>query len=383
MTTAPHVEKKLRILIALPSLAAGGAERVGANLAKMWCDEGHEVRVVTFSSPADDFYHLDGRVSRRSLGLREPSGNLAVAVWNTARRVLGVRRELRDFDAHVAIGLMSAANTITGLAAVGTNCKAIGCEHTHPPMQPLGRARELVRTLAYRTLAAVVALTEASADWLRRNTLASNVYVIPNAAVWPLPSGEPVLSTDLVCKAGRKILLAVGRLEPVKAHDVLITAFANVAPEQKDWDLVILGEGRLRPELELLIDQLGMTGRVFLPGRVGNLDAWYGKASLFAMTSQYEGFPSSLLEAMSSGVAALSVDCDTGPRDIIRDKTDGVLVPNHDLQALQQQLASLMGNERERARLASAAQEVRDRFSEARVRDLWAELFAHVTSNAA
>lgn len=372
----------LKIVIVLPSLAAGGAERIGANLARMWCDEGHKVGVVTFSSSDEDFYRLDDRVVRVALGLREPSANLLVAIRSTIGRILAIRRELKAFDASVAVGLMSAASVITAIAVLGTRCAAIGCEHTHPPMQPLGRVRELARALAYRGLAAAVALTDASGAWLRSRTFAKRVSVIPNAVAWPLPEGEPVVDPRKVCCAGRKVLLAVGRLEAVKGHDDLIRVFARVAEAYDDWDLVILGEGKLRDHLERLIKELRLSERVFLPGRVGNLDTWYGKASLYVMTSHYEGFPNTLLEAMSAGVPVVAMDCDTGPRDIIRHGTDGLLVPNRDLAQLSEKLVALMGDERERARMGSAARDVRDRFSESKVRDLWMQLFAEVTAHA-
>jgi len=124
----------------------------------------------------------------------------------------------------------------------------------------------------------------------------------------------------------RRIVLAVGRFTKVKGFDLLIKAFAGIAIAYADWDLVILGEGPERSDLEAQVEALGLGHRVKLPGRAGNMPDWYARADLFVMSSHFEGFPLVLVEAMAHGCPAVSFDCDTGPRDIIRDEMDGRLV---------------------------------------------------------
>ena len=365
----------VRVLIVLPSLASGGAERVGANLAKMWVDEGWRVKVLTFGSADSDFYELDQRVGRVSLGLRMGSNGALASLWNSVRRIIAIRREITAYRADVVVALMSAASALAALAAIGTRARVVGCEHTHPPMQPLGLVRELVRKLVYRGLSATVALTDASRVWLERQTWSQRVLTIPNAVTWPLQPAPPIVDPELFCRRERQVLLAVGRLEPVKGFDDLIGVFAHLANKHSAWDLAIVGEGSERSRLNQIIVELGLSQRVSLPGRVGNVGAWYERASLFVMTSHYEGLPSALLEAMASGLAVVSFDCETGPRDIVRSGENGVLVRDRDLGMLERQLATLMVNESERKRLGAAAQSVRDMYSEQRVRDRWAELF--------
>jgi glycosyltransferase involved in cell wall biosynthesis len=171
-------------------------------------------------------------------------------------------------------------------------------------------------------------------------------------------------------------LLAVGRLHADKGFDLLIQAFATLAPSHPDWDLVILGEGDERAALEAQVGKAGLASRISMPGRAGNVGDWYDSADLYVLTSRFEGLSNTLLESMASGLAAVSFDCDTGPREIVREGIDGVLVrPNGDVPALCKALADVMGNDGARQRMAQAATDVRDRFSATRVLQQWQELF--------
>ncbi|MNV55054.1 alpha-1,4-N-acetyl-D-galactosaminyltransferase [compost metagenome] len=208
----------------------------------------------------------------------------------------------------------------------------------------------------------------------------SRLAVIPNPVHWPLPRAEPLLIP--VSGDGRKRLLAVGRLHADKGFDLLIQAFATLAPSHPDWDLVILGEGGERAALAAQVDKAGLASRVSMPGRAGNVGDWYENADLYVLTSRFEGLSNTLLESMASGLAAVSFDCDTGPREIVREGIDGVLVrPNGDVPALCKALADVMGDDAARQRMAQAATDVRDRFSATRVLQQWQELFDGVRAS--
>ena len=106
-----------------------------------------------------------------------------------------------------------------------------------------------------------------------------------------------------------------------------------------------------------------MDKSILLPGRVGNIGEWYNIADLFVLTSEFEGFPNALIEAMSYGVPAVSYDCETGPSDIIRHDIDGILVSNGDMLALKNSLKKLMYDDKLRKRYSEKSIEVRERFS--------------------
>jgi len=171
----------------------------------------------------------------------------------------------------------------------------------------------------------------------------------------------------------------VGRLHPDKGFDILLDAYARIAGRHPDWTLVILGEGPQRAALQAQIERLGLAGKVSMPGRAGNVGEWYDRADLYVLSSRVEGLSNTLLESMASGLAAVAFDCETGPREIVRDGEDGVLVrPAQDAAALAQALSRLMADPGTRARMAARAVQVRERFSAERILSRWQEVFDQV-----
>lgn len=371
----------MRLLFFIGSLGGGGAERVTTNLANYWAAKGWGITIVTLAARNLDLYDLHPAVHRIALELAGESHNVLVALWQNLRRVRALRRELRQAQPDVALALMTSANVILALAAWGLRgVRAIGSERIFPPQMPLGAAWETLRRYAYARLAAVVALTRESASWLEAETHARRVRIIPNAASWPLyaqGSGTASLAPSITQK---KVLLAVGRLSGQKNYEVLIDVFFRLAQRHSDWDLVILGDGPDRPALQSQMQSAKLDGRVHLPGFAGNVGEWYERADLYVMSSHYEGFPNALAEAMAHGLPAVSFDCHSGPRDIIRHEVDGLLVPPGNAVGLESALDRLMGDSALRAQFAARAVEARERFAMARIAGMWEELFGEVGS---
>ncbi|HYP67634.1 MAG TPA: glycosyltransferase family 4 protein [Thiobacillaceae bacterium] len=371
----------MKLLFFVYSLTGGGAERATTNLANYWAGNGWDITIVTLASCSLDFYKLHPAIKRIALDLAGDSGSLLAGLTQNLRRVLALRRVLRRIEPDIAIGMMTTANVLLALATWGLpQVRAIGSERTHPPQSSLGMVWEALRRHTYRRLAAVTALTRESAAWLKGHTRAQRLAVIPNAALWPLPWQEPTVRPGAVCPAGRQLLLAAGRLENQKGFVWLLDAFAHLSQKYFDWDLVILGEGPQRALLEGQVRAGGLEKRVFLPGRAGNMGEWYERADLYVMSSHFEGFPNTLAEAMAHGTPAVSFDCDTGPRDIIRDAVDGLLVPPEDLPGLIAALDRVMGDAALRRRYAARAIEARDRFSMERIAGMWEKLFEEALS---
>ncbi len=371
----------MRVLFFLHSLSAGGAERVTVTLANYWARKGWPVTVVTVTGEKRDFYTLDPRIRRIPLDMAAHSRHAGEAVLNNVRRIRALQRILRIEKPDVAVAMMATANVTLALAGQLTGVPTIGSERIHPPAMPLGRFWEVARRRSYRMLFALVAQTEESAAWLREHAPAPLIKVIANPVPYPLVDLPPGLAPadGLSQLKGNNLLLAVGRLDEQKGFERLLQAVARVFPQHPDWSLVILGKGCLHDELIKQAVDLGISDRVTLPGAVGNIGDWFEAADLYALTSRFEGFPNTLLEALVYGLPAVAVDCETGPREILRHGVDGLLVPQDDPEALVIALDRMMGDATLRTQFSERAVEVRKRFAVDRIAGKWEELFHEVT----
>ncbi|MEI2742968.1 MAG: glycosyltransferase family 4 protein [Candidatus Competibacter sp.] len=368
----------MKIIIIISSLSSGGAERVTANLANAWASRGWDVTIVTFASADLDFYSLNQSVNRVALNLASDSANIFQAIWANFRRLLALRRVLREKQPHLVLGMMVTASIIATLAGKGLSCRVVVSERIHPPRLPIGRIWNFLRRHVYPLATKVIALTDESSQWLQTHVPGCSVVVIPNPVLFPIASVEPILAPDQIVLKQRRFLLAVGRLAEQKGFDYLIKSFAVIPAKHPDWELIILGEGPKRLELEALVKHLGLSHCVKLPGRAGNVTDWYQKADLYVMSSLFEGFPNTLVEAMAHGCPVISFDCDTGPRDIIRHEIDGLLVPVGNIPALTASLDQLITDADLRTQYSIRAVEAQNRFSLKQILSLWDRLFEEV-----
>jgi len=354
----------------------GGAERVTASLANFWASEGHDVVLATLANDPD-YYYVDSRVRRISLHAASSSTSFASGLWANASRLATVRRLLKKERPDVAVGMMTTASNLIGLAALGLGVPAIGAERLFPPKNLPGRGGARLQRASYGHLKSVIAQTEKGAEWLRKHTRAPRVAVIGNPIELPLPRHAPFISPESFHPelGDRKIVLCAGRLVRQKRFDQAIRAFASLATDFPDWRLVLAGDGPDREDLEREVVDLGVERRVLFIGRAGNLSDWYARASLYLMTSDFEGFPNTLLEAMASGLACIAVDCDTGPRDLIVHDESGILVSLDDEDGLRGSLARCMADDGLRAALGGKASCVIERFGMRKIIDAWEREF--------
>lgn len=361
----------MRIQIVISEMNMGGAQRVTAHLAGAWARRNSAVEIVTIGPADHDFYSVPPNVGRYALDLREDSSNVLGASFANMRRVVAIRRRIREFKPDVVIGMMTSCSALVAFASLGLSCKSVGSERGYPPRQATSLYWQLARFIASRFLDLHIAQTPEIAKWLTRKTCAKHIKVIPNLLEWPAPQNSPELKPDTICAPDRKVLLSAGRFTEGKGYPYLIRAFSTLAGRHSNWDLVILGDGDEHGAVSRLVWHLGLQDRVHLPGAAGNMHAWYARSSLFAMTSLHEGFPNVLLEAMASGLPVVSFDCDVGPRNIIRNGVDGILVPVADGESLIAALDLLMGSEEERRRCGGRAAEAKDRFGETTILAQW------------
>lgn len=354
----------------ISSLSAGGAERVMSILANEWAAKGHHVTLLTFDDGKEPpFYELDSRIHYLPLGISADSSNLISALVNNLNRISRLRKALQNSHPEAIISFMPTTNILTLLASRGLGVPVIVSERADPRMNPLGRIWEQLRLKTYAYADKIVVQTQNVVDFFPAH-LHSLIRIIPN----PVPKINLLEEEPSQLEFSNPFVIAIGRLSSQKGFDLLLQAFAKLRVRHPEWTLVILGEGALRRELETLRDKLNLTENVSFPGRIQNPHRLLKKADLFVMSSRWEGFPNALCEAMACGLPVISTDCPSGPRDIIREGIDGILIPTENIDALSEAMDRLMSDRAERLRLATAAPEIVERFAVDKVIGMWEEV---------
>lgn len=309
--------------------AFAGAERMTAVIANALAERGYRVFVLSLWDRASVFPLHEG-VTHEALFAQRPSFKRAYA-----STVLGIRRFVRKHGIDVLVEVDTMLTLFTLPATLGMNVRRIAWEHCHFD-EDLGRkARRVARWLAGRFDDGVVVLTERDRErWTEGLRPRCGIHAISN----PLPFPFPDVDGDQTSQ----VVLAVGRLTYAKGFDVLLDAWAKVIRRHPDWRLVIVGDGEEREALQAQQLRLGIEHSVEMPGATNNVSEYYRQASIFCLSSRYEGFGLVLIEAMSFALPVVTSDCKTGPRELVDDGINGLKVPVEDATSLAAALVRLI-----------------------------------------
>lgn len=379
--------------------AAGGIARTVFTTANTLAERGHDVRVLTLNRTAErPQFELDPRV--RLLAARDrfdPASPDHLRPLSSAERRLdrqpseliddeGARKTFsalvdrfleRQLSGEPAGVVVSTRPEFAVAASRWAPAGSVLLHQEHLSFLPRPEhLRAALRDLALgvgggRRIDALLALTEADHDRWRDylGPAGARTGVIPNPT--PFAAGE---AAPLV----EPVVVAAGRLTPQKGFERLVDAWVPLAASHPDWQLRIFGDG---PQWEMLRDRVAASGvgdRIHLGGVTAHLEEELEGASVYAMSSRYEGLPMVLLEALSKGVPPVSFDCPEGPRQLIDDGVNGRLVPEGDVTALTAALRDLMDDRDLRRRLGARALETSRAYDADAVTDRWEELAAEV-----
>ncbi|MCQ4213613.1 MULTISPECIES: glycosyltransferase family 4 protein [Streptomyces] len=281
-----------------------------------------------------------------------------------------IAEHLASVDADVVVGTRPGLNVHLARETRRGPLR-VGQEHLTLDTHATGLRREL--RSVYPRLDALTTTTEADAHAYRDRMRLPGVRIeaMPNPV--PAPGISPA-------DGSAKWVVAAGRLAPVKRYDLLIKAFDKVRAERPDWRLRIYGGGKQKDKLRRLIDQLGLYNHVFLMGPANPIEPEWAKGSVAAVTSTFESFGMTIVEAMRCGLPVVSTDCPHGPGEIIDNGVDGRLVEVGNVEAISGGLLELINNDPLREQMAARALVDSERFDPARIAERYETLFGSLTA---
>lgn len=374
----------MKIYIVCWRLSFGGAERVGVLLANGLAKRGHEVTVV-----ADLFdpvtYHVDGNVKLRNL----VSSQSKVRKWTSA--FINLRRYLRRDRPDVVIGILNATAMIALVASVGLHIPVVMTEHDafeRPASAPFTFWKHFAKFTLNKLYRNVTVLTTADKNITGERLGRAYIHVMPNPlALHPLTwtdEGWKTLDGKYVEK--KPIVLAAGRLEDwhTKGFDLLIKAWGMLEPKVRgEWKLNIAGKET--PDsltyLKGLCKHYGVEDSVSFLGFREDVDKLMQQASVFVLSSRYEGFGLVLIEAMSQGCACVAADYKGRQKEIFSSTNCGIAVEPESAVAIEEPLRELIQNKNERLQLQRNAVRRSAHFSLDRIAKRWEELLEIIIGN--
>jgi GalNAc-alpha-(1->4)-GalNAc-alpha-(1->3)-diNAcBac-PP-undecaprenol alpha-1,4-N-acetyl-D-galactosaminyltransferase len=337
-----------KICVAIPSLQAGGMERVMSELITNFSKKKNlEVHLLLYGIKRDIFYPLPHEVI-----VHQPSFlfNDNRRMFSTIRTLFYVRREIKRIKPRTVLSFGEVWNNFILLALYGTKIPVVVSDRCQPN-KSLGRFHDFLRSQLYRHAKFIVCQTQLAKKIFEASIGPLNYCVIAN----------PIRQSKIPNEAkGDKIILSVGRLIATKNFNQLISIFASIGPE--GWKLVIVGDDaqkqQNRIKLESQIVELELQGKVILAGKQIDVESYYRSASIFAFTSSSEGFPNVIGEAMSAGLPVVAYDCVAGPADLIINGESGFLIPLFDQKLFAEKLKLLMLDSDSRLKMGEKGREV-------------------------
>ncbi len=351
---------KLRIAVFLHRFDDGGAEKMTLLLARALRDAGHFVTILIRYNWGPLKKLIPDGVSVVDLGLPERG-----KIRKNVKNVILLRRAMTPGVYDVLLAVTAEMSQVASLAVCGKRQRIplVSVVHSTLSMEvhSFQKVRELLFPIMNRSYDRVVAVSEAvRRDYMKVCKAGEDQVVtiynpVVNREIFEQQEREvfhPWLSGDREFAT----LLLAGRLSPVKNHSLMFRALKRLN-ESGDYRLILLGDGELRDELKALAGSLGICRKVDFAGYVENPYAFFKRADAVVLTSVYEGLPSVLIEALACGARVVSVDCPSGPREILADGVYGSLVRPGDESALATEIRESLRREPDRARLRERAME--------------------------
>lgn len=351
-----------KIMFYIGNLAIGGAQRVVVNLANYFNSLHYPVVIVT-AKVEDGEYTYDegvGRIHSDIVGDEITDSGLQ----NFIRRLTKMRRIWKKERPSVILSFMGKSNFMSIVSAFGLGIPVLVSVRSDPNREYAGKIMRFLSKTLFYFAAGIVLQTEDAVQYFPK-CIRKKAIIMPNSL-------KPDFIKPRFEGVRRNEIVTVGAIDANKNHALLIDAFAEIANEYPQMQVILYGEGCKRRELEERVKKLNLSEKIHFPGRDTAIYDKIDQARIFVLTSNAEGMPNALMEAMALGLAVISTDCPCGgPRTLIKDGENGLLIPVGDKQALTQALRRILQNPGLEEKLGKNAHKLGNELKPDKVNEKW------------
>ncbi|WP_278462972.1 glycosyltransferase family 4 protein [Thomasclavelia spiroformis] len=348
----------MNITVFIGGISGGGAERVACNLANYLVDKGNEVKLLTMSDTPNS-YGLKTSVERNNLLKENERSN---KVFENLRRYFRLKKYIKQHPNDIYIVFLPVTICLLLHFSKKINGPIIATERNDP--KKYSKIQQVLLQYYANKADKWIFQTEEASEWYSRKVRQS--VVIPNAI-------NPDFLVDIETpKKLDNVIVAVGRLNKQKNYKLLIDSFDVVVKSHPDYKLKIYGKGPLEQELREYANGKKCAQKIEFCGYVNNMKERLVEAKIYVISSDYEGMPNALMEAMAVGLPCISTDCPCGgPRFLIKDHENGILVPVNDINKMSLAINELIENEELRKQFSIRAREIKEMLSPDKIYQQW------------
>lgn len=369
----------MKICFFTAALTKGGAERVIANLSNYLVnqEEIEKVDIITVFN-SDVAYELDKKINLYTIDKKYKEHKYLVNSGTRIKRFIfkvkkyfqNIGRKLilkemtKKFDYDVVISFLPEPSFLILSLKNLIKCPIIISDRNDPNIEYKGIRKNYLMRKLYPLADAFIFQTEDARDYFK-DIIHKDSEIIAN------PVNDNFI-TESYKGEREKNIVTVGRLEEQKNHLLLIKAFEKIKDKFENYKLIIYGEGSLRNELQDYISKNNLENNIILAGQIDNVKETIYKASLFVLSSDYEGMPNALIEAMCLGLPSISTDCPCGgPKYLIKNNENGILIPTKDEDAMSKAIETVLSNKELSDKLANNASKLSNEVSSEVINNKW------------
>jgi GalNAc-alpha-(1->4)-GalNAc-alpha-(1->3)-diNAcBac-PP-undecaprenol alpha-1,4-N-acetyl-D-galactosaminyltransferase len=364
--------RKPKILFVFRGLGIGGAEKILVFVANVCVEAGYDVSILSLSDK-EQTLKTNSEIKIHFINYDSVQVNKSLFVkkgYQKLQLLYKLRKKIHKLKPDIIVTFMSDLVRIVHLSSTGLQIPIIGSERGNP----LGYSKKqyIKYSNAYRKCNAVVFQTEKAADVFDVN-IRKKSYIIPNPCIPRLNHIKPYEGVR------RPIIFSAGRLETQKRFDILILSFREVLKKHPGYQLFIYGEGTQREYLQKMIEEMNLGENILLKGDVRDVFAEARDCTAFVLSSDYEGIPNVLIEALSIGIPCISTDCDPGgPRLLMDNGRRGNLVRVGDIGRIANSICAYIENPELANQFGALGMEIIEELAPDVIAQKWLDLIATI-----